>query len=220
MYLQGKTTLLMKTLENAAEIYYPKPSRIIFMYNCKWIKRSEFEARFYSYILGFQDCYTQVQRSLSEQGIKSEFLKATKIVEDDLDEISDPDGGQTIIIVDDNSISAASSKEMAQIFTMARHKNCSIILLLHFIFGPWPSARLISANTAYFFLMNSPRLFPQVATLGTQLGIRKALVSAYQNETKKKFGYVLVDVCANTPHQLRIRSDILNDHQSVYIPKL
>ena len=161
-----------------------------------------------------------MQQTLSDQGIKCDFVKASKIEEEDLDTIADPDGGQTLIIIDDNSIAAASSKEMAQMFTIARHKNCSIILLLHFIFGPWPSARIISANTAYFFLMKSPRMLPQVCSLGSQLGIRKALVSAYQNETKKQYGYVLVDVCTTTPEQLRIRSDILNDHQTVYVPSI
>ncbi len=125
--------------------------------------------------------------------------------------MSDPNGGQTLIIIDDNSISAASSKEVAQVFTMARHKNCSIVLLLHFIFGPWPNSRIISANTSYFFLLKSPRMTQQVNTLGSQLGKRDELVSAYAQASRRPYGYVLVDLCTNTPDHLRIRSDIVEE---------
>ena len=125
----------------------------------------------------------------------------------------DPNGGQTLIIIDDNSISAASSKDVAQAFTIARHKNCSIVLLLHFIFGPWPSSRIISANTAYFFLLKSPRMAQQIATLGSQLGKQKELVSVYTQESQKPYGYVLVDLCTNTPDHMRIRSDIADENK-------
>ncbi len=137
------------------------------------------------------------------------FIKGSIITEADLEAMADPNGGQTLIIIDDNSISAASSKDMAQVFTIARHKNCSIVLLLHFIFGPWPSSRIISANTAYFFLLKSPRMAKQVATLGSQLGKQRILVAAYERESRKRYGHVLVDLCTATPEHLRIRTDIL-----------
>ena len=125
--------------------------------------------------------------------------------------MADPNGGQTLIIIDDNSISAASSKEMAHVFTIARHKNCSIVLLLHFIFGPWPSSRIISTNTAYFLLLKSPRMAKQIATLGSQVGKQRALVSAYEREARKRYGYVLVDLCTATPEHMRIRTNILGE---------
>ena len=142
------------------------------------------------------------------------FIKKAIVTEADLESMADPNGGQTLIIVDDNSISAASSKEVAQVFTIARHKNCSIVLLLHFIFGPWPSSRIISANTAYFFLLKSPRMAQQIATLGSQLGKQKELVSVYTQESQKPYGYVLVDLCTNTPDHMRIRSDIVDEKKS------
>ena len=145
------------------------------------------------------------------QGIVCEFVKASTVSDADIDAMADPNGGQTLIIIDDSSISAASSPQVAQVFTMARHKNCSIILLLHFIFGPWPSARIISANTAYFVLMKSPRLTKQVAMLGSQLGRQKTLVSAYEREMKNQYGYVLLDLCTATPEYLRVRTDIFNE---------
>ena len=152
--------------------------------------------------------YNKLKQKLADQGIKCDFVQGEIITEADLDVMADPNGGQTLLIVDDNSISAASSKEMAHVFTIARHKNCSIVLLLHFIFGPWPSSRIISANTAYFFLLKSPRMAKQVATLGSQLGKQRVLVAAYDREAKKRYGYVLVDLCTATPEYQRVRTDI------------
>ena len=169
--------------------------------------------------LGYQDNYTQLKEQLTHEGIKCEFIKGEVVTEGDLEAMADPDGGQTLIIIDDNSISSASSKEMAHVFTIARHKNCSIVLLLHFIFGPWPSSRIISANTAYFFLLKSPRMAKQVATLGSQVGKQRALVSAYEREARKRYGYVLVDLCTSTPDHMRIRTDILSESKpNVPIP--
>ncbi len=161
--------------------------------------------------LGFQENYEKLRKNLFNQGIQIEFLKKSTVSEADLENMSDPNGGQTLIIIDDNSISAASSKEVAQVFTMARHKNCSIVLLLHFIFGPWPNSRIISANTSYFFLLKSPRMAQQVNTLGSQLGKQNELVSAYARASRRPYGYVLVDLCTNTPDHLRIRSDIVEE---------
>ncbi len=160
---------------------------------------------------GYQEIYDKLKEQLANQGIKCDFVKGDIVTEADLEAMADPNGGQTLIIIDDNSISVASSKEMAHVFTMARHKNCSIVLLLHFIFGPWPSSRIISTNTAYFFLLKSPRMAQQIATLGSQLGKQRALVSAYDREAKKRYGYVLVDLCTTTPEHFRIRTEITNE---------
>lgn len=161
-------------------------------------------------ISGFQENYATLIDKLAAQGIECEFIEGSIVTEADLDAFADPNGGQTLLIIDDNSIAAASSKEVAQVFTMARHKNCSIVLLLHFIFGHWPSSRIISANTAYFFLLKSPRMAKQVSTLGSQINKQRLLVSAYEREMRKPYGYVLVDLCTNTPEHLRISTNFFD----------
>ena len=65
--------------------------------------------------------YNKLKQKLADQGIKCDFVQGEIITEADLDVMADPNGGQTLLIVDDNSISAASSKEMAHVFTIARH---------------------------------------------------------------------------------------------------
>ncbi len=198
----------MKTLENAAMFYEPVPTQIYFLHSCKlsFVQVSLFHL--YDN-LGFQENYEKLRSNVLGQGIQIEFIKKPTISEADLENMMDPNGGQTLIIIDDNSISAASSKEVAQVFTIARHKNCSIVLLLHFIFGPWPSCRIISANTSYFFLLKSPRMKHQISTLGSQLGKQEELVSAYEQASGQPYGHVLVDLCTNTPEHLRIRSNTI-----------
>lgn len=198
---------MLKSLQNASKIYNPVPTRIFFFYNCEYWKWKNVVIM-HTITLGYQASYTELKKQLTLEGIKCDFIKGEVVTEADLDALADPEGGQTLIIVDDNSISAASSKEMAHIFTVARHKNCSIVLLLHFIFGPWPSSRIISANTAYFFLLKSPRMAQQIATLGSQVGKQRSLVSAYEREARKTYGYVLVDLCTQTPEHLRIRTNV------------
>ena len=51
----------------------------------------------------------------------------------------------------------------------------------------------------------------QVATLGSQVGKQRALVSAYEREARNRYGYVLVDLCTSTPDHMRIRTDILSE---------
>ena len=50
-----------------------------------------------------QDTYAKLRQSLAAQGIKCDFIKGSIITEADLETMADPNGGQTLIIIDDNS---------------------------------------------------------------------------------------------------------------------
>lgn len=201
---QGKTYLFLKTLEDVKNTYHPPPSKIYFLYDC------------------FQDSYLHVQQKLCEQGVVIEFVKATELNETDLDGMACPDGGQTIIAIDDSTLTTTKSTKLAHLFTVARHKNCSIVLMWHLIFASTPSSRIISQNTQYYFILNSPRIQQQVAILGTQLNCRKLLEAAYEKTMQEDYGYILIDLNPKTPQFLRIRARILptDDVQHVFIAKL
>ena len=57
----------------------------------------------------------------------------------------------------------------------------------------------------------------QVASLGSQLGRQRSLVSAYQREANKRYGYVLVDLCTATPEHLRIRNDVFSQLEKPHV---
>ena len=119
--------------------------------------------------------------------------------------------------IDDATMQTTASKELAHLFTVARHYNVSLVLFWHIIFAPTPASRIIAQNVGYYFLLNSPKMQQQVAILGSQIGLRRALQSAYDMEMQKPYGYILVDLATNIKH-LRIRADILKDHQTVFVP--
>jgi len=165
------------------------------------------------------DKYDELANNLRSQNIECHFVKGSTISESDLPQIACSDGRQCLVVIDDGSMEVAQSKELAHCFTVARHHSCSILVLLHFLYTPnFQPMRVISANTTYFVLLKSSRLLSQVATLGSQLQIRKELLAAYRDQCAKDYGYLLVDLHTTTPDKLRLRTDLLNEHQTVYVP--
>ncbi len=154
--------------------------------------------------------YDQLREILCDQGINIEFRQEGIITKDDLKAMADPNGGQTIIVIDDNSTTVSENKDVVDAFTKARHNNCSIVLLLHFIFGSQNLAK-IRGNTGYYFLLKSCENAQQVALLGAKMGMKSALVQAYEKEARKPYGYLLIDRRTVTPYQHRIRHNIFEE---------
>ncbi len=73
------------------------------------------------------------------------------------------------------------------------------------------------SHTGYYLLLNSPKMQQQVGILGSQLGLRRALQAAYDKEMEKPHSYILVDLVTNRK-DMRIRTNILDDHQIVFLP--
>ena len=165
---------------------------------------------YYFKVSGWQDIYNKLRDLLESQGIKIEFRQEGIVTKDDLEAMAQPNGTQTMIVIDDNSIAASENKDVVDAFTKARHNNCSIILLLHFIFGNQNLAK-IRANTGYYFLLKSCENAQQVALLGSKMGLKSALVQAYEQESRKPYGYVLIDRRTVTPYQHRIRRNIFEE---------
>jgi len=160
------------------------------------------------------------KEKLAKQGISIEFSQAREFGEKDMKDAAATIDGQFIVAVDDSTVSTGKSSSLAHLFTIARHYRCSLVLFWHSLFSATPQGRLISLNTAYFFLLSSPRMIQQIGNLGTQLNNRKTLLSAYSDACQTPYGYVLLDANVRTPHFLRIRSRVF-DHEKpeiVYVP--
>ena len=167
----------------------------------------------------------ETKEKLEKQGIQCTFSQASEVSEEELKDMSDSaGGGQAILAIDDASIATASSKNLAHLFTISRHYSVSICVFWHMLYSPSPSSRIISQNSRYIFLLSSPRLQHQVATLGSQLQMRKVLMSAYTQATNEPYGYILVDLSVSTPHHFRIRGHVFKkteaDKQIVFVPNM
>jgi hypothetical protein len=91
---QGKTTLLLKTLENIDKYYTPVPSRVVFFYNCKFYFNLLAEPNAYS-VAGFQETYAKLQQTLQSKGVVCDFVQGAALTESDIESMADPNGGQT-----------------------------------------------------------------------------------------------------------------------------
>ena len=126
---------------------------------------------------------------------------------------------RTLLILDDLMTEAGS--EVSNIFTkISHHRNISVIFLTQNLF--FKSQRTMNLNTQYLVLFKNPRDALQVATLGRQMypGNSKFLVEAFKMATEKPFGYLLIDLRADTLEKYRLRSNIFSgERQYVYVPK-
>ena len=134
----------------------------------------------------------------------------------------DFDGKQrTLLILDD--LMSEAGEGVSNIFTkISHHRNVSVIFLTQNMYYKSKHSRTMSLNTQYLILFKNPRDASQVATLGRQMypNNSKFLVEAFNDATKRPYGYLLLDLRADTLENYRVRTNIFpGERQYVYIPK-
>ena len=161
----------------------------------------------------FQDLYAKAKTALEAAGVDVLLKRGHEI---QLDEM--PDDGNTLVIIDDAFEETAASKEVSRIATAGRHKGISLWLIWHSLYSRHPNSRIISQNMSLYFLLPSPRLGSQLRTFGSQLGILKRLLRAYDCclADDDEHRYILVDLSPSVPDLLRIRSHIHRPVQYCY----
>ena len=196
----GKTRLLLHLLNNI-HLVNPKPGRVLVYYDL------------------YQEAYGEMKKHLEEkEGVKVELRQgfdAERLTLENIEASQTP----TLLCLDDFSDKCARSDEIARIATNGRHKNITLLIILHSLFYKYPASRIIMGNTAYFFLFPSVRMLSQVSILGSQLGMRERLVQAYKQATEVReepYRYLLIDMTPCTPDLLRLRSDIHRQVQFCY----
>jgi hypothetical protein len=132
------------------------------------------------------------------------------------------DGKQrTLLIIDD--LMSEAGDGVSNLFTkVSHHRNVSVIFLTQNMYYKSKQARTMSLNTQYLILFKNPRDATQVATLGRQMypNNSKFLVEAFNDATKRPYGYLLLDLRADTLENYRVRTNIFaGERQYVYIPK-
>ena len=183
----GKTVLVKKILVD--QRIQPQPQRIIWCYG------------------QYQPLYDQIQKLLPEV----EFVKGIPdCIENDayLDITI-----RNCVILDDLMGDAKKDERVANMFTKGRHhRNVSVIYLTQNLFPQGNACRDIALNTQYMVLFNNPIDRQQVMTLARRIYPTNAhtFMKEYQLAISKPYGHLLVDLCANTPEQGRLKQNILN----------
>jgi len=118
-----------------------------------------------------------------------------------------------MIVLDDLMFEMQGSKEVSNLFTrMVHHTPCTVISISQNLFQGGKEARTRALNTQYIVLFKNPRDPSQINILARQMypNDAKFLIHAYQDAiSRRKYGYLFIDLQQETPDELRVRAQIL-----------
>ena len=100
----------------------------------------------------------------------------------------------------------------------AHHLPCFVVFVSQNIFPGGKEARTRSLNTHYYTLFKNPRDKSQIEFLARQMmpGHSKAVIEAFSDATKQPHGYLFIDFTQECPDEYRLRSHILDSPMIVY----
>lgn len=120
----------------------------------------------------------------------------------------------TLIVIDDMMLNAFS-KQVCELFTKgSHHRNFSVILVTQNLFHQGKFCRDISLNSKYIVVFKNPRDKSQFFHLARQIYPENSseLLKIYKEITQPPHGYLLIDLTQDTNDVLRFRADIFNRH--------
>lgn len=124
----------------------------------------------------------------------------------------------TMIILDDLIQDMVDNKDVLTLFTRtSHHLKVTILYITQNIFMQGRQARGIALNTHYLILFRNARDASQIATLGRQVypGRGNAVVEAYNDATKSRYGYILLDFNPHSHEELRMRTNIFPEETTI-----
>ncbi len=185
----GKTTLLFEILKYKDQLFKEPPHHILYCYSV------------------WQDIFETKRKELGiefHQGIPSE---------DTVDAIVD--GRPHMIIFDDLMQRVVSDERVQTLFTQgSHHNNITVVYINQNLYAQGKCARTLSLNTHYLLLLKNARDVSQIRMLGTQIGLGKKLVEAYNDATAQAFGYLLIDLSPRND-SFQLKSSILPHQDTV-----
>ena len=121
---------------------------------------------------------------------------------------------RTLVIIDD--LMHEANEGVSQIFTKgSHHKNLSVLFLTQNLFFNSKHARTMSLNAQYMVIFKNPRDAAQISHLGRQMfpsrNGSKFLSEAFVDATSRPYGYLFINLKADTDERLRVRTNILPD---------
>ena len=192
----GKTRFILRILQNIDKIFGEHPPLKIRYYYGIW-----------------QDNYDQMKREIEnisfQQGLPSE---------EELMNFTDPKS-HTMIIIDDLMDEACNSQVVELIFTrISHHRFCSCFYIVQNAFVQGKKQMTINLNTKYVEVFRSPRSLLQLTYLNNQIFPNNPglLINSYKDiMNQEPFGYILIDLTAQCPDDLRIRTKIFPSERTI-----
>lgn len=152
----------------------------------------------------YQDDFEQMERVLPNLTLHSGLPTMTEIEEF-------AEGHHDLIVLDDLAHEALGSATTELLFTQGcHHKKLSVVFITQNMYGQGKSARTITLNCWYMVLFKNIRGTSQIQTLGRQLfpGKSATLTEAFQDATKRPYGYLLIDLTPQGRDEYRLRTNL------------
>ena len=192
----GKTRFIRRLLKYKQQVFDCKPPYKIRYYYGIW-----------------QELFAQIQNEIDNisfhQGLPSE---------EELLEFTDPNI-HTMIVLDDLMHEASNSQVVELIFTrLSHHRFLSCFYLLQNPFVQGKTQATINVNAKYIHIFRSPRSLMQLRYLNSQLfpDCPGLLVDSYNDVMKyDEYGYLVLDLTAHCPDEIRIRTKIFPGEQTI-----
>ena len=184
----GKTAWVQTLLQQAQNVIYPQPERIVWCYS-QW-----------------QPAYMVLVATIPQ----IEFVKG---IPPDLEHDSYFDvNKRNLIVFDDQMIDAGGDKRIVNLFARgSHHRNLSVIYILQNLFHQGKGSRSISLNSHYLVLFKNPRDKLQIVTLAKRMypGQTHFFIQRYEEAVQRPFGYLLVDLKTTPQDSCRLRTNVL-----------
>lgn len=181
----GKTRFVLNLLNE--RMIEPFPERLIWVYS-EW-----------------QPDYDTLKENFSNM----EFVRGFS--EDLYDSILPKE--RNLLVLDDQMSEASDSKTLARLFTKgSHHRNLTVIYLVQNLYDQGKSSRTVSLNTHYIVIFKNKRDGSQFRKLAQQLKPNNSgwLIAAFENATKDRYGYLVIDNHPRARECLRFRTNIFN----------
>ena len=195
----GKTMLTFRILKQAHGMFDIPPVKIVYCYSV------------------YQDLYAEMEKEIDYISFHEGLPDAEKI-----DHWSQ-NKEHMVLVLDDLLSSAVNSVEVLNLFTIkCHHQNISILMLTQNLFFSGKFMRTISLNVSYIICLKNHRDQHQLTVLGKQIlpGQLDYFMAAYEQSTKKRYGYLLIDLCPHTEKTYLLRTNIfVGENCTIYLPK-
>lgn len=120
--------------------------------------------------------------------------------------------GATLLVLDD--MMRQCNESILDLFTKgSHHLGISVIFITQNLYHKGKHNRDISLNCHYLVLFKNPRDYTQAKCLARQVckTSSKQFIDAYEDATKRPFGYLLIDFKQSTPDDCRFRTNIFSE---------
>ena len=127
---------------------------------------------------------------------------------------------RNLLILDDQMSKIGDTRNLADLFTKgSHHRNLTIIYIVQNLFDKGKSMRTASLNSQYLILFKSPRDKTVIQHLSNQMFPKKGrfLIESFEDATQVPYGYLMIDLRQETPEDMRVRTHIFDNQETVYV---